>query len=471
MRTPRALPAMMMFMLAGVAPAQPEPVVSSPPAFSQGEAGDASHLEAQAWWEAFGDPTLTGLVRRATGGSLTLQQAQARILQARAALGSAKADQWPSVTAAAQASRSRTSTNAVTAIQAAGAAGAATLYQAGFDASWELDFFGGRRRAREAAQARYEASVEDLRAALLTLAGEVASSYITLRGNQALLEVTRHNAETQRQAVNVTEERQRLGLTSGLDAAQARAQLTATEAELPALEASIRQSCHRLGVLLGLEPTALVAELSQAKPLPSAQGAIATGLPLELLARRPDLRSAERNLSAALADVSVARADLYPRFDLTLGLGLQSTGGSTFTSISSRYWSIVPGLSLPVFNRGAIKANVAKKEGVYQEALAGFRASYHSALEDVENALANYYGERTRAAGLAESLSQSRQALALAQERYRRGLTGFLDVLTAQSSVHTAQRSLAQSQAQILMNLVALHKALGGGWAVSGLSA
>jgi NodT family efflux transporter outer membrane factor (OMF) lipoprotein len=458
----------MMVLLAGVARAQPKPVVSAPPAFSQGVAGDASHLEALAWWEAFGDPTLTGLVRRATGGSLTLQQAQARILQARAALGSAKADQWPSVTATAQASRSRTSTNAVT---PTGAAGAATLFQAGFDTSWELDLFGGKRKAWEAAQARYEASVEDLRATLLSLAGDVASNYITLRGNQALLEVTRQNAETQRQAVNITEERQRLGLTSGLDAAQARAQLAATEAELPALEASIRQSSHRLGVLLGLEPTALVAELSQTKPLPAAQGAVAIGLPLELLARRPDLRSAERNLNAALADVGVARADLYPKFDLTLGLGLQSAGASTFTSISSRYWSIVPGLSLPVFNRGAIKANLAKKEGVYQEALAGFQASYHSALEDVENALANYYAERARAAGLAEALSQSRLALALAQERYRRGLTSFLDVLTAQSSVHTAQRSLTQSQAQILTDLVALHKALGGGWAVSGLSA
>ena len=458
----------MMFLVAGVAQAQPKPVVSAPSAFSQGEAGDASHLESQAWWEAFGDPTLTGLVRRATEGSLTLQQAQARILQARATLGSTKADQWPSVTATAQASRSRTSTNAVSPIQATGAT---TLYQAGFDASWELDLFGGKRRTREAAQARYEASVEDLRAALLTLVGDVASNYITLRGNQALLDVTRQNAETQRQAVTVTEERQRLGLTSGLDAAQARAQLAATEAELPSLEASIRQSSHRLGVLLGLEPTALVAELSQAKPLPAAQGVVATGLPLELLARRPDLRSAERSLSAALADVGVARADLYPKFDLTLGMGLQSVGTSTFASISSRYWSIVPGLSLPVFNRGAIKANVAKKEGVYQEALAGFRASYHSALEDVENALANYYSERSRAAGLAESLSQSRQALTLAQERYRRGLTSFLDVLTAQSSVHTAQRSLTQSQVLILNDLVALHKSLGGGWAVSRLSA
>lgn len=465
MRTPRTLHAVMMFVLAGVAQAQSKPVVSAPPAFSQGEAGDASHLEAQAWWEAFGDPTLTSLVRRAAGGSLTLQQAEARILQARATLRSAKADQWPSVTAAAQVNRSRTSTNAVT------AAGATTLYQAGFDASWEVDLFGSRRRARDAAQARYEASVEDLRAALLTLEGDVASGYITLRGNQTLLEVTRRNAETQRQAVNVTEERQRLGLTSGLDAAQARAQLAATEAEIPSIEASIRQSIHRLGILLGQEPTALVAELSQAKPLPAAQGAIATGLPLELLARRPDLRSAERNLSAALADVGVARADLYPRFDLTLGLGLQSAGTSNFASISSRYWSIVPGLSLPVFNRGAIKANLARKEGAYKEALAGFRASYHSALEDVENALANYYAERSRAAGLEESLDQSRQALSLAQERYRRGLTSFLDVLTAQSSVHTAQRSLTQSQAQILTDLVALHKALGGGWAVSGLSA
>jgi len=446
------------------AQAQTKAVVTTPAAFSQGESGNATDLQSQAWWQSFGDPTLDSLVRRAKEGSLSLQQAQARILQARATLGSAKAARWPSMQAKASASRSDTSDNATSPAQATSAT---SLYQAGFDATWEVDLFGGKRLATEAAQARYEASMEEFHAAYLTLLGDVATNYITLRGNQALLDITRLNAETQRQTVTLTEERYRLGLTSGLDVAQAKAQLASTTAEIPSFEASIRQSIHRISILLGLEPTSLLEELSASKALPSAQGSLATGLPSELLARRPDLRSAERDLKAAMADIGAAKAELYPKFDLTFGLGLQSTQTANFSSISSQYWSIIPGLSLPIFNRGNLKANVAKKESVYQEALASFRASYHAALEDVENALTNYYAEQARHHDLEESLNQSQQALALAQERYKRGLTSFLDVLTAQSSLQASQRSLSQCEAKVLTQLVALHKALGGGWAVT----
>lgn len=462
---PATLTALALALLLGGGSAsaqEKKPLVESPAAYSLGGSRPAQSLESTDWWTSFGDATLNGLIARAAQGSLTLQQAKARILQARADLGSAKAARWPSVNATASADRSKASENAV----AAGVStSTTTLYQAGFDASWEVDLFGGKRKAKEAAQARFEASVEDLRAAMLTLLGDVATTYMTLRGDQALLDIARQNAETQRQTVKLTEERHRLGLTSYLDVAQAKAQLATTTSEIPPLEASIRQSIHRAGILLGLEPTALAGELSQAAPLPSIQGAIATGLPSELLSRRPDLRSAERSLAAAMADVGVARADLYPKFDLTFGLGLQSYQTSTFASISSRYASIVPGLSLPVFNRGQIKAAVARKEAVYQEALAAFRASYHTALEDVENALATYYAQQGRRHDLEESLRQSRQALALSLERYQRGLTSFLDVLTAQSSVHTAQQSLSRSDTLVLTQVVALYKSLGGGWA------
>ena len=465
MRTPLSRSFTMALLLGTMATqAQPTTVLTNPATFSQGEAGNASGLESQAWWQSFDDPTLDSLVRRAMEGSLSLQQAQARTLQARATFGSAKSDRWPSVKATASAIRSDTSDNATS---PAMVTTATTLYQAGFDASWEVDLFGGKRKTKEAAQARYEASMEDLHAAYLTLAGDVATNYITLRGNQALLDITRHNAENQRQTVTLTVERHRLGLTSGLDTVQAKAQFASTTAEIPSLEASIRQSIHRISILLGMEPTALLEELSAAKPLPSAQGTLATGLPAELLKRRPDLRSAERSLKAAMADIGAAKAELYPKFDLTFGLGLQSTQTSSFASISSRYWSIIPGLSLPIFNRGTLKANVAKREAVYQESLAAFRATYHTALEDVENALSNYYAEKGRRQDLEESLDQSQQALALAQERYQRGLTSFLDVLTAQSSVQEAQRSLSQSEAKVLTHLISLHKALGGGWAAT----
>ena len=437
----------------------PANALTVPAAYSQGGSASAQGLEATAWWKTFGDATLDGLMTRAVQGSFTVQQAQARILQARASLGSAQAGQWPTVIAAADLDRSKVSPNSENTPTFA-----TTLYQAGFDASWEVDLFGGQRKATEAARARYQASVEDLRGAVLTLLGDVAGNYVTLRGEQAQLAITRQSAETQRQTVAITEERCRLGLTSALDVAQAKAQLAATASGIPPLEASAKQSIHRLGILLGLNPTALMGELAEASPIPSAQGGAATGLPAELLSRRPDLRRAERNLAAAMADVGMAKADLYPKFDLTFGLGLMSLQTSNFASMSSRYWSIIPGLSLPVFNRGALKAAVSQKEAVYQESLAAFRASYQSALEDVENALAGYSAENGRRVDLEESLRQSQQAFELAQERYRRGLTSFLDVLTTQSALQAAQSSLSQSDALLLTDLISLYKALGGGW-------
>jgi NodT family efflux transporter outer membrane factor (OMF) lipoprotein len=439
-----------------------KPTLQAPARWAEGGSdATAPALDQTAWWKSFGDPTLDDLMARAIQGSLSVQQAQARILQARATLGSAKADQWPSVNGTASLTRSKDSANALT---TGASAAATTLYQAGFDASWELDLFGGKRQAREAAQARLEASVEDLRDVVLTLLGDVATNYITLRSNQALLEITQQSAESQRQTAEVTEERYRLGLISYLDVAQAKAQLSSTTSGIPTLQASIKQSIHRLGILLGQEPNALMGELSQATALPSSQSAIAPGLPSELLSRRPDLRKAEYDLAAAMADVGVAKADLYPKFDLTLGLGLQSLNTSNFATASSRYWSVIPGLSLPIFNRGQVKAVVAQKQAVYNEKLAAFRASYHTALEDVENALSSYYAEQGRRQSLEESLRHNQEALNLAQERYHRGLTSFLDVLTAQTSLHTAQSSLSQSDAQLLTDLVSLYKALGGGW-------
>ena len=450
----------MLLLAGGLLPAEtPKTALTVPAAYSQGGTASAQGLEATAWWKSFGDPVLDGLMTRAVQGSFTVQQYQAKILQARATLRSAKADQLPTVNATAEVDRSRPSPNASTTATAA-----TTLYQAGFDATWEVDLFGGKRKATESAKASYEASVEDLRDAVLTLQGDVASDYIALRSYQAQLAITKQNAETQQQTVKITEERCRLGMTSALDVAQAKADLASTRSEIPPLASSIKQSIHRISILLGQEPTALMGELSEAKPLPSAQGVVATGLPSELLSRRPDLRSSERSLAAAMADVGVAKADLYPSFDLTFGLGLESLRTSNFASISSRYWSIVPGLSLPIFNRGALKAAVAKKEAIYQEKLAAFRASYHSALEDVENALADYSAENGRRGDLEESLRQSQEAFDLAQERYRRGLTNFLDVLTTQSTLQSAQISLCKSDAQLLTDLVSLYKALGGGW-------
>jgi len=445
-----------------VGPEYQRPTLETPSQWgeSREKAATAPTLEKTAWWQAFGDPMLNRLLVQAAKVNLDLAQARARIKQARAALVLAGAPALPTVNVGGTVTRSDRSDNLVS----AGGPSLSTVYQAGFDASWELDVFGGVRRSVEGAQARLEASVEDLHATLLTLLGDVARNYIDLRANQAQLQITRHNLELQQETVAVTRKRYQLGLTTSLDVAQAEAQQATTEADVPILEAASKQSIHRLGILLAQEPNALKKELSPASPLPKVEGLIATGLPSELLQRRPDLRQAERQLAAASADIGVATAGLYPTFDLTLGLGLQSSSASKFMETSSRYWSIVPGVSLPLLDGGKTRATIASKQAVFEESLARYRAAYNSALEDVENALTALYAERARHRLLVASVRVNEEAVATASERYRRGLTTFLEVLITQRALYTAQSSLSQSDANQLTDLVSLCKALGGGW-------
>lgn len=442
---------------------QPDLCIPQQWSAAQGPSHPAQGLAQNRWWQAFGDPVLDRLIDEADRSSLDLAQAQARVRQARAAWLTAGAARLPNINASASVSRSDGSNNMAAAAFTSNK-GPSSAYLAGFDASWELDVFGGLHRAEESARASLDANIASLDGTRLSLRSELARNYIELRASQAQLDIVRASTESQRQTVDVTRERYRLGLTSYLDVSQADAQRAATEANIPALSAAIAQSIHRLGILVGREPAALKVELSAPTPLPADTGLGAIGLPAELLARRPDLRAAERNLAAASADIGVATANLYPKFDLTLGLGLQSNQTSRFAEQSSRYWSIVPGLALPVFNGGRTQAQIASRQALFDEALARYRSAYHSALEDVENALTNYYAEKSRQVTLTEAVSANQQAVTLAKDRYRRGLTTFLDVLTTENGLFNAQRNLSQSQANLLTDLVALHKALGGGW-------
>lgn len=429
----------------------------------------AGALEEIAWWKGFGDPMLDSLMADAAKSNLDLEQARARIIQARANVTAAGATLLPAVEASGSVTRTQGGISTTTSsVPSSIATAAGTIFQAGFDASWEIDVFGGTRRSIEAAKAKLDASVEDLRDTLLTLMGDVAKNYVELRASQAKREIIRRNVAAQQQTVEVTRERFKLGLTSYLDVAQAEAQKSTTASDLPTIEAFIKQSMHRLGILLGKEPNALKTELAALRPLPKAAGRLSTGLPSELLARRPDLRQAERQLAAASADIGVAAAELYPKFDLTAAIGVQSSTVSKLFNISSgRYWSLVPGVTWNLFDGGKARATVANKRAVFEENLAKYRASFLSALEDVENALAAYYAEQTKRHILADSVRADVEAVVLANERYRRGLTNFLDVLTTEKNLYSAQSSLNQSEANLLTNLISLYKALGGGWAVA----
>ncbi len=462
-----ALAVAAMLLLCGCAPVGPDyrqPTLDAPARWAQGdETGQqAPDLAQTAWWRAFDDPLLDSLIDRAVAANLGLEQARARIAQARAGVVLAGAPGLPQINTAGAVSRSRRSGNLTT----IGSGQTSTLYEAGFDAGWEIDVFGGVRRGVESAQARLEASIEDLHGTTLTLLGDVARHYIELRTRQAQLQITRNNLATQQDTVALTQERYRLGLTSYLDVTQAEAQRTATASNIPTLEAAIKAAMHRLAILVAQPPAALTAELTPVRPLPAIHGLLAPGLPAELLARRPDLRGAERQLAAASADIGVATAELYPTFDLTLGLGLQSSSASNFLERASRYWSIVPGVALPLYDGGKRRATIQAKQALYDEALARYRAAYNAALEEVENGLAAYYGERDRNRVLVETVRVNEEAVALALDRYRRGLTTFLDVLVAQRALYAAQSNLTESNGLQLTDLIALHKALGGGWKV-----
>lgn len=391
-----------------------------------------------------------------------LDAPQARVLQARAGLKAATAGFWPSITGSGTASCAKDSENDVEG-SSYSSGSTSSLYTAGFDASWELDVFGKVRRQREAAAAELDASLEERNDTLRTLLAEVAANYAALRSSQSRETIARANLKTQEETLEITRASFQAGLVSHLDVSQAESQRASTAADIPGLAASAKEAMHRLAVLLGLAPGALNAELSRPAPLPEPVKALPdTGLPSDLLVRRPDVRQAERNLAAASANTGVAEAGFYPTFDLTLGLGLQSAGNKTFLESASRYWSIAPGVNVPVFSGGSTLADVEQKRAVYEESLAAYRAAFLAALEDVENALSGSYAQQERLALLIQAEASARQGLDLARELYAKGLTGFLDVLTAQATLYTAQDNLDQCKVDLMTQVIALYKALGG---------
>lgn len=412
------------------------------------------------WWTQFGDPLLSRLIERADRDSLTIAQAESRIRQARAARTIAASGLYPSLTAVASAIRSRTASPTF-------GPSTGNLFQTGFDASWELDIFGGVRRGVEAADAQVESTWFDRQTTKITLDAEVASTYFTIRGAQRQLAVARKNLAAQEQTLKVVEDKFNAGFVSSLDLANARAQVGLTASQIPVYEALVLTSVYATSVLLGREPSALLGELTPDQALPVMPGQIPVGLPSELLRRRPDLRKAEADLHTATANIGVAVAGQYPSFSLTGSVGLESNALSSLGKIASGVWSAGPSASLPLFAGGRLEANVEQARALAEQALLVYRAAVLTALQDVETALVNFTREQQRRLALAESAQAGEQALAAALDLYGAGKTDFLNVLTAQGQLYGTQTSLAQSETNIGIDLVALYKALGGGWVVT----
>jgi NodT family efflux transporter outer membrane factor (OMF) lipoprotein len=338
------------------------------------------------------------------------------------------------------------------------------LYQIGFDSNWELDVFGGTRRRLEAAADELAASVEGLHDITISLLAEVARNYIELRGAQQRLKVAHENLAAQQETLALTLSRANAGLTSRADVTRAAAQVATTSATIPPLQASVRRSIHLLSTLLAKEPLALSDELETNQPLVFLPPEVPVGLPSDLLKRRPDIRRAERQMAAATARIGSAEADLFPKFALTGGIGLDSTSTGSLFDWQSRYFFISPTVTWRVFDAGRIISNVALQKAARQESLWEYRNTILTALREVEDGLVAYATEQERRNALAEALKQNQDSLNLIRSQYENGLATFLEVLDAQRSVLSTQDQLAQADISLGTGLVTLYKALGGGW-------
>ncbi|NLE28333.1 MAG: efflux transporter outer membrane subunit [Phycisphaerae bacterium] len=473
--------------------------------------------DVSSWWKTLKDPTLDSLIERAIESNLDLRIATARIREARAQRGIIAADLWPEVNASGSYHYRGSSLNTTpkttggaglgkqfrnsainsgvgrvvsgpTAIPGPGdIAGQAltgavsqtlqnnaspkvsrgqNLFQAGFDASWEIDVFGGIRREIEAADADIAVSIESRRDVQVTLLSEVGLNYVQLRSAQRRLEIARENIRVQRDTVELTQTKYEAGFTSELDVVQAQAQLASTESQVPLFETAIKQAIYQLSVLLAFPPATLLEELEQVKPIPTLPPEVPIGLPSELLRRRPDIRIAENQLAAATARIGAATADLFPRFSLTGSIGPQSRTINHLFDRNSVGWSIGPSVSWPVFDGWRIRSNIEVQNARQEQALAIYEQTVLVAFQDVESSLTAYINEQSRHRSLARAVEASERSTNLSNELYQRGMTAFLNVLESQRALYTTQDQLIQSEASVVTNLISLYKALGGGWEV-----
>jgi NodT family efflux transporter outer membrane factor (OMF) lipoprotein len=467
---------LMMSAACTVGPGYSRPAAPTPQTFSEAPAGRTAApdtVSVARWWTAFQDPVLERLIARAVAGNLDVEIAAVRVREARAARGIATSRALPQVDASAAYSLTQRSEAVPPFDSAAGAAtpfGARVqdTFEVGFDATWELDVFGGVRRDREAALAQVQAAEESRRDVLVTVIADVARNYVELRGAQRRLEILEATLRSQRSTLDLAEARFDAGLGSELDVTRARSLLHATESERPRLERIARQAIHALRVLLGGDPATLTPALEGPGSIPLAPPDVPPILPSELLSRRPDLRRAERELAAATGRIGVATADLFPRFSFVGSFGRRSDDVADLDTGSSEFWAIVPAVRWPIFSGGRIRANIRVQEARQEQALRQYEKAVLVAVQEVENALSAHVREQRRKADLSASVAASRRALDLATERYTGGLESFLSVLDAQRSLYAAEDLLVQSESNTAVDLIALYKALGGGWEEEG---
>ncbi|MFT0892521.1 efflux transporter outer membrane subunit [Pseudochelatococcus sp. G4_1912] len=427
------------------------------------------------WWTRLRDPTLNSIIERAVAGNLDVATAKARVREARASYDQTIGSLFPSIDGTASATRSKgagqsttQSSGGTTSTSFTNSSFGSGIYtnrvQAGLVAGWEVDLFGANRRSAEAALYGLDAAQEELRATLLTMIGDIGTTYINVRNYQARIALARRTAATQRETAAITRAKFDVGTASGVDLANANGQAANTEAGIPTLETALAQAIHQLSVLTGQPPAALAAELRKAGPVPSPRLPLPVGVPADMLLARPDVRVAERQLAQATAQIGQAEAALYPAISLTGNLATSGVRIGDLAKNSTITWSFGPSLSVPVFNAGELQAAVRAAQARRDQQFLNLRSSVLIALEEVENALVGLAQERIRYQKLTEAATNYREAARLARTLFQNGATSFIEVLDAERSQYSAEDALIQSRVNIATYYVALNKALGGGW-------
>ncbi|MBU0946556.1 MAG: efflux transporter outer membrane subunit [Proteobacteria bacterium] len=461
----RALSAASLIQLAGCAAVGPEYVspestVSAAWHTELKQGGTGKTLDSQQlvhWWTQFDDPVLSSLIQGAVTSNLDLKQATAKLREARARRGVSQAGQFPTVDGSGAMSRSKSSENS-------GGGGTHSSYSVAFDAGWEVDIFGGKRRAVEAAEADLAASQEDLRDVLVTLTAEVALNYLDVRSLQKRLGVAEENLVIQEQTFALVQARCQAGISNELALQQARYNLESTRAQIPVLRSGLDEAQNRLAVLIGTVPGGVHQLLAERRPIPFASPLVAVGVPAETLRRRPDIRRAERNLAAQTARVGVATADLYPTFRLAGSIGLEALKSAELFEAASKTWGIGPSVSWNIFDAGAIRQNIEVQSAIQEQYFFIYEGAVLAALEEVENALTAYAQEQLRRERLFAAAAAASQAETLARNQYQAGLIDFTAILDAQQALLSFADQQAESDGAVTSNLIRLYKALGGGW-------
>ncbi len=461
------LPLLLAIAIAGCTAVGPD---YEPPTIEMAEkwANQAEPLARQTeelarWWETLDDPQLSALIEDALQNNLDLRKAGSIVRQARLQRIVTKSSLYPQVDADGSARKSYTRPDD-------GHGNETDSFSAGFDASWEIDLFGGTRRSVEAGQADYEASLEALRDVRVSLLAEVALTYIEIRTYQERLRVAQKNIDLQVETLDLLKALDEAGNGDALAIVQSSYNLESTKSSVPDIRTGLEESINSLAILTGKAPGTLQKQLGTQKPLPRVTVELAVGVPADLLRRRPDIRQAERELAAQTARIGEAQAELYPRLSLSGSIGIEAISADRLVASPTRSWSIGPSISWPIFRAGSLRNQVKIENEKMEQTFISYQTAILDATEEVENALVAYVNEQQKRLHLEEGLKAARLAKELSEHLYATGMTDFSDVLDAQRSLLNFEDDLSQSDGTVISDLIRLYKALGGGWSPLGAS-